>query len=125
LSIPPEDKKHEGPVVTCAGCSESRHNPPFDELRGPPSAGPPREREQRKQYCQRRMRWVGDPEFVNAASGDFHLRSTSPAVDRGETLGAPFDSDIDAWRGPQGPHTTSELASIIENRSWDPPTRGL
>ncbi|MGZ4280494.1 MAG: choice-of-anchor Q domain-containing protein [Gaiellaceae bacterium] len=43
----------------------------------------------------------GDPRFVNAANGDFHLSATSPAVNAGTTVGAP-SYDLDgAPRGAQ------------------------
>lgn len=39
----------------------------------------------------------GDPEFVNQASADFHLRNTSPAIEKGSVNGVPsmdFDGNI-------------------------------
>jgi len=42
---------------------------------------------------------IGDPEFVDAGSADFHIESTSPAVDSGSPLGAP-DIDIDGDARP-------------------------
>lgn len=42
-----------------------------------------------------------DPEFVNASSGDFHLESSSPAIDAGTSTGAPA-SDFDGTARPQG-----------------------
>ncbi len=43
----------------------------------------------------------GDPRFVSAARNDFHLRSTSPAIDKGATL-AGFHGDYDGTMRPQG-----------------------
>lgn len=42
-----------------------------------------------------------DPLFVDAANGDYHLRSGSPAIDAGTSLGAPT-VDIDGDRRPMG-----------------------
>ena len=42
-----------------------------------------------------------DPAFVNPAVGDFHLRSTSAAIDRGVNAGVTFD--VDGEMRPQGP----------------------
>lgn len=42
----------------------------------------------------------GDPEFVNPGS-DFHLQSTSPAIDSGSAIEAP-DDDFDGLSRPQG-----------------------
>ena len=44
--------------------------------------------------------YIGTPSFVNAAGGDFHLRSNSPAIDRGMTLSA-VRTDVDGVRRPQ------------------------
>jgi hypothetical protein len=41
------------------------------------------------------------PEFVNPAGGDFHLQSTSPAIDKGSPIGAP-SMDFDWNPRPQG-----------------------
>ncbi len=43
---------------------------------------------------------VGDPLFVNAAGGDFHLQRSSPGIDTGTAVGAPT-RDYDAVRRPQ------------------------
>ncbi|KKT13412.1 MAG: hypothetical protein UV94_C0033G0003, partial [Parcubacteria group bacterium GW2011_GWC1_43_30] len=45
---------------------------------------------------------AGDPKFVNPASGDFHLQSTSPAINAGVNLGSPYDKDFDGVSRPQG-----------------------
>ncbi len=43
----------------------------------------------------------GNPRFVNALSGNFHLRESSPAIDRGGARGAPR-SDFDGRARPRG-----------------------
>jgi len=43
----------------------------------------------------------GDPKFANAGAEDFHLLSTSPAIDRGVTLAGVVD-DKDGTSRPQG-----------------------
>ncbi len=45
--------------------------------------------------------FTNDPQFVNAAGLDFHLRSTSPAIDAGLSIGQVPD-DFDGVRRPQG-----------------------
>jgi fibronectin type 3 domain-containing protein len=45
--------------------------------------------------------YAADAKFVNAAGGDFHLQSTSPAIDTGITL-AEVTSDFDGVSRPQG-----------------------
>ncbi len=45
---------------------------------------------------------TGDPRFVNAIGGDFHLNKDSPAIDRGSSVGAP-SVDHDGNRRPEGP----------------------
>jgi hypothetical protein len=45
--------------------------------------------------------FVGDPRFVNRAAGDYHLRSGSPAIDRGQTL-SQVPRDYDDVLRPQG-----------------------
>lgn len=42
----------------------------------------------------------GDPAFVNAGSGDYHIGSASAALDRG--IDAGVDIDIDGDRRPSG-----------------------
>ena len=44
---------------------------------------------------------AGDPKFVNASAGNFHLQSTSPAIDKGSSTGAPA-VDFDGKTRPQG-----------------------
>jgi hypothetical protein len=43
----------------------------------------------------------GDPKFVNAGANDFHLQSSSPAIDKGTTLTS-FNYDYDRIVRPQG-----------------------
>lgn len=43
----------------------------------------------------------GNPLFLNAANGDFHLGSASPAIDNGSSLQAP-NEDFDSIQRPQG-----------------------
>jgi len=45
--------------------------------------------------------WMADPQFVNLAAGNFHLRATSPLIDRGTTLSQVTD-DYNGVRRPQG-----------------------
>jgi len=45
---------------------------------------------------------TGNPQFVNPSGADFHLQSTSPAIDRGYAAGAPFNTDFDDNARPQG-----------------------
>ncbi len=44
---------------------------------------------------------TGNPLFVNANNGDFHLQSTSPAIDKGSSVGAP-NMDFDGKSRPRG-----------------------
>jgi parallel beta-helix repeat protein len=44
---------------------------------------------------------AGDPKFAAVAGGDFHLLSTSPAIDRGVTLSL-VSTDFDGMSRPQG-----------------------
>ncbi|VVB59740.1 Right handed beta helix region [uncultured archaeon] len=44
---------------------------------------------------------TGSPQFVNAAGGDFHLQSSSPAINNGISTDAP-DKDYDGKSRPQG-----------------------
>jgi hypothetical protein len=44
---------------------------------------------------------LGDPQFVNPASHDFHLKGISTAIDRGSSIGAP-SVDFDGNARPQG-----------------------
>jgi len=46
--------------------------------------------------------WKVDPQFVNPESGDFHLTSTSPAIDAGYNLGTSVPNDYDGISRPQG-----------------------
>jgi hypothetical protein len=43
---------------------------------------------------------VGNPQFVNPATADFHLQATSPTIDQGSALAAPT-SDFDGLPRPQ------------------------
>jgi hypothetical protein len=44
---------------------------------------------------------TADPQFVNAAAGDYRLSAGSPAIDRGIRNGAP-DHDLDGYVRPYG-----------------------
>jgi hypothetical protein len=44
---------------------------------------------------------VADPQFVNAAASDFHLKSTSPCVDA-VTTGSSNDHDVEGYSRPYG-----------------------
>ncbi len=44
----------------------------------------------------------GDPKFVNASGADFHLQSSSPAIDKGMTLST-VTTDFEGTTRPQGP----------------------
>jgi len=46
--------------------------------------------------------WKVDPQFVNPESGDYHLTSTSPAIDAGYNLGTSVPNDYDGISRPQG-----------------------
>ena len=43
-----------------------------------------------------------DPNFVNTTAGDFHLQSTSPAINKGKDLSAFFNYDYENTSRPQG-----------------------
>lgn len=43
----------------------------------------------------------GDPKFVDASNGDFHLQGSSPAIDKGSSSGAP-GTDYDGRSRPRG-----------------------
>jgi hypothetical protein len=47
---------------------------------------------------------VGEARLVSAAAADFHLRPTSPAIDRGSVLSAPPDDFDGAYRPQDGDH---------------------
>jgi len=44
---------------------------------------------------------TGNPLFVNANGGDFHIQKNSPAIDRGSSIGAPA-VDFDGKSRPSG-----------------------
>ncbi len=44
---------------------------------------------------------TGNPEWVNPSAGDYHLKSTSPAIDAGSNIDAPY-VDYDKYPRPQG-----------------------
>jgi hypothetical protein len=43
-----------------------------------------------------------DPKFVSVANLDFHLQSSSPAINTGASLGSPYNTDKDGKSRPQG-----------------------
>ena len=45
--------------------------------------------------------WNINPQFVNPSSGDYHLQSTSPAIDAGYNLGSVVQNDFDGVSRPQ------------------------
>src|SRR5262249_34038663 len=57
-----------------------------------------------------------DPLFVNAASGDFHLQSNSPAIDAGANLGVATDFD-----GSSRPRGAGYDMGAYEFNSGSPP----
>jgi hypothetical protein len=46
--------------------------------------------------------WNVNPQFLNPASGDYHLPSTSPVIDHGDNLGNLLTNDFDGVFRPQG-----------------------
>jgi parallel beta-helix repeat protein len=42
----------------------------------------------------------GDPRFIDPSAGDFRLQADSPAIDQGEPLGSPYDTDADGFPRP-------------------------
>ncbi len=46
--------------------------------------------------------FVGNPQFVNPAAGDYHMQSSSDAIDKGTTIQS-VTSDIDGNARPYGP----------------------
>ena len=46
-------------------------------------------------------KYTGDPKWVNPSFGDYHLQSTSPAIDTGSNIDAP-SVDFDGNLRPQG-----------------------
>jgi len=46
--------------------------------------------------------WAVNPRFVNAAANDFHLQSSSPAINAGATLSALVSNDYAGTARPQG-----------------------
>ena len=44
---------------------------------------------------------IGNPEWINPSAGDYHLQSTSPAIDAGSNIDAPY-VDYDKSPRPQG-----------------------
>ncbi len=45
---------------------------------------------------------IGDPQFVNPTSLDFHLRQNSPAIDAGSNVGSIVTRDYDGFSRPRG-----------------------
>ncbi len=46
--------------------------------------------------------WGVNPQFVNAGGADYHLQSTSPAINKGSNLGSLVTNDYDGVTRPQG-----------------------
>ena len=51
----------------------------------------------------------GDPQFVNAAAGNFHLQATSPCINAGNTASAPGTTDLDG--NPRTVNTTVDMGA--------------
>jgi hypothetical protein len=58
-----------------------------------------------------------DPQFVDAANGDYHLRFGSPCIDAGQNAGAPTD-DIDGDVRPWPPAGTVDMGADEWVGSW-------
>ena len=64
--------------------------------------------------------WNTNPQFVNLTSGDYHLKSTSPAIDAGYNLGTLVINDMDGISRPQGPGY--DIGAYEYNNSISTPT---
>lgn len=63
---------------------------------------------------------AGDPLYADAATGDFHLQDTSPALDRATTASAPLD-DFEHDARPGGDSLADIGADEVTTGTWTPP----
>jgi hypothetical protein len=59
---------------------------------------------------------TGNPQFVFAATADFHLLAGSPALDKGTNVGLPFQGtapDIGAFEGAYSPSTNGTVSGTV------------